>query len=81
MAVAPALLFKYSLEPTLRELSKEKLLQSLVVNMDLLEYTGYTMTDDDEFICDMKPEICEQSYQLDNLNNSPSIDLTKSDPA
>ena len=28
----------------------------------------------------MKPTWCEQSYQLQNMDNSPSIDLSKSDP-
>ena len=48
--------------------------------MDLLEYTGSTITDDDQIICQVKPSLCERSYQLQNLEDSPSIDLSKSDP-
>jgi hypothetical protein len=59
VAMAPALLFKHSSEQFFKELAQEHLLQSLVVSMDLLEYTGYTYTDDDQIICEMKPTWCE----------------------
>jgi hypothetical protein len=61
-------------------MSREDLLFDLLEKMNMLEFTSAT-TSDDQYICYLEPDICTKSSLLDQLNESPSIDLSLSDPS